>query len=99
MLGRAPDTTKKVAEAGPVRANGLPLATLPAVMAFELGSDPRQRVLGAVLLLAGAALIIQFYRTLPEQSVVYVLPYLLPSALLAVGGILAFGGLGRRLRG
>jgi len=67
-------------------------------MAFELKPDPRLRVLGAVLLLAGAAITLQFFRTLPERSVVYILPYLLPATLLAVGGILVFGGVGRRLR-
>ncbi|WP_276261386.1 hypothetical protein [Haloglomus litoreum] len=66
-------------------------------MGFELHPDPRLRVLGAVMVLVGAATTVQFYRTLPEEPLTYILAYVAPAALLALGGILVFSGVSERL--
>jgi hypothetical protein len=68
-----------------------------AAVGFELQPDPRLRILGAAMVLAGVAVTVQFYRTLPEAPVAYILAYVPPAALLALGGILAFSGVSERL--
>lgn len=68
-------------------------------MAFEPQHEFRWRILGTLLVLAGAAVTIQFYRTLPEEPPVYILAYVPPAVLLAVGGLLTFGGISLRLVG
>ena len=51
------------------------------------------RGFGVALVLVGLGVTVYFYRTLPEDPFVFVLPYVLPSALLCVGGIPALCGL------
>jgi hypothetical protein len=68
-------------------------------MAFDPQNDRRWRALGVVLLLAGIAVTVGFYRMLPENPLVYIFVYAVPATLMCAGGILAFSGVAERTFG
>jgi hypothetical protein len=68
-------------------------------MAFDPQNDRRWRALGVVLLVAGLAVVVRFYRTLPEGPLVYIFAYALPATLICAGCILTFSGLSERVVG